>query len=233
MDKSAATDPGVIDGQYTPLAKRRNEAYSVISDSNDEVFLTSLYDWYLEQGWSDRLLATQSPFVVTYLERKSIDDIFHADLLWRYYAQSERYFDAARVQFQLAQSAFVLPLSRRIEYLGQARANASTFTHEIGRQSRQRLLQEIGNLMDVANIQDDLLQRLKEDERLSKESKDAVLKEIDGPVQDLTLVCLTRSTRRNAEFCTDRICSSSTDTQTPAATATSVYKFTTQPTTVI
>ncbi|KAF4990472.1 hypothetical protein F66182_16609, partial [Fusarium sp. NRRL 66182] len=186
VDKSAATDPGVIDGQYTPLAKRRNEAYSVISDSNDEVFLTSLYDWYLEQGWSDRLLATQSPFVVTYLERKSIDDIFHADLLWRYYAQSERYFDAARVQFQLAQSAFVLPLSRRIEYLGQARANASTFTHEIGRQSRQRLLQEIGNLMDVANIQDDLLQRLKEDERLSKESKDAVLKEIDGPIQDLT-----------------------------------------------
>lgn len=188
---SAATDPGVIDGQYTPLAKRRNEAYSVISDSNDEVFLTSLYDWYLEQGWSDRLLATQSPFVVTYLERKSIDDIFHADLLWRYYAQSERYFDAARVQFQLAQSAFNLPLSRRIEYLGQARANASTFTHEIGRQSRQRLLQEIGNLMDVANIQDDLLQRLKEDDRLSKENKDAVLKEIDGPIQDLTLVCST------------------------------------------
>ena len=189
MDKSAATDPGVIDGQYTPLAKRRNEAYSVISDSNDEVFLTSLYDWYLEQGWSDRLLATQSPFVVTYLERKSIDDIFHADLLWRYYAQSQRFFDAARVQFQLAQSAFALPLGRRIEYLGQARANASTFTHEIGRQSRQRLLQEIGNLMDVANIQDDLLQRLKEDERLGKEGKDAVLKEIDGPILDLTLVC--------------------------------------------
>ncbi|EED20702.1 non-repetitive nucleoporin, putative [Talaromyces stipitatus ATCC 10500] len=188
VDKSAANDPGVIDGQYTPLAKRRNEAYSVIADSNDEVFLTCLYDWYLEQGWSDRLLATQSPFVVTYLERKSIDDIFHADLLWRYYAQSERYFDAARVQFQLAQSAFNLPLSRRIEYLGQARANASTFTHEIGRQSRQRLLQEIGNLMDVANIQDDLLQRLKEDDRLDKGSKQEVLKDIDGPIHDLTLL---------------------------------------------
>lgn len=191
MDHSAANDPGVIDGQYTPLARRRNEAYTVIADSNDEVFLTSLYDWYLEQNWSDRLLATRSPFVVTYLERKSIDDIFHADLLWRYYAQSERYFDAARVQFQLAQSAFTLPLSRRIEYLGQARANASTFTHEIGRQSRQRLLQEIGNLMDVANIQDDLLQRLKEDDRLSKQNKKEVLKEIDGPIHDLTFVrCL-------------------------------------------
>jgi nuclear pore complex protein Nup155 len=190
VDNSAASDPGVIDGQYTPIAKRRNEAYSVISESNDEVFLTSLYDWYLEQGWNDRLLATKSPFVVTYLERKSVDDLYHADLLWRFYGQAERYFDAARVQFQLAQSAFALPLSRRIEYLGQARANASTFTHEIGRQSRQRLLQEIGNLLDVATIQDDLLQRLKEDERIGKPNKDEILKEIDGPILDLTIVSL-------------------------------------------
>ncbi|KAH8691484.1 putative non-repetitive nucleoporin [Talaromyces proteolyticus] len=187
VDTSAASDPGVIDGQYTPVAKRRNEAYGVISDSDDEVFLTSLYDWYLDQGWNDRLLATKSPFVVTYLERKSVDDLYHADLLWRYYGQSERYFDAARVQYQLAQSAFTLPLSRRIEYLGQARANASTFTPDIGRQSRQKLLQEIGTLMDVANIQDDLLQRLKEDTRLS-ENKSEVLHDIDGPIIDLTLL---------------------------------------------
>jgi nuclear pore complex protein Nup155 len=188
VDHLAASDSGVVDGQYTLIAKRRNEAYGVISDSNDEGFLTSLYDWYLEQGWSDRLLETQSPFVVTYLERKSADDIFHADLLWKYYGQSERYFEAAKVQYQLAQSAFSLTLSRRIEYLGQARANASTFSQDVGRQSRQRLLQEITNLMDIANIQDDLLQRLKEDNRIDAEHKIAVLKEIDGPIMDISLV---------------------------------------------
>lgn len=190
VDNRAASDPGVMDGQYTLIAKRRNESYGVISDSNDEVFLTSLYDWYLEQGWNDRLLETQSPFVVTYLERKSADDIFHADLLWKYYGQSERYFEAAKVQCKLALSAFALSLSQRIEYLGQARANASTFTHDVGRQSRQKLLQEITNLMDVANIQDDLLQRLKEDRRISAEQKGEVMKEIDGPIMEISLVCI-------------------------------------------
>lgn len=186
VDTLTANDPGFIDGQLTQIAKRKNEAYGVISGSQDEVFLTSLYDWYLEQGWSDRLLQTQSPFVVTYLERKSADDIAHADLLWRYYAQSQRFFEAAKVQFQLAQSAFTLPLSKRIEYLGRARANASTFTPDVGRQSRQRLLQEIGNIIDVANIQDDLLQRLKDDTRIAPERKNDVLRDVDGPVMDIS-----------------------------------------------
>ncbi|KAJ5144206.1 uncharacterized protein N7515_002993 [Penicillium bovifimosum] len=186
VDTLAASDPGMIDGQLTTVAKRQNEAYGVISDSTDEVFLTSLYDWYLEQGWSDRLLQTSSPFVVTYLQRKSNDDLGHADLLWRFYAQSQRFFETAQVQFHLANSAFVLPLSRRIEYLGQARANASIFTPDVGRQSRQRLLQDISNLIDVANIQDDLLQRLKDDERIIPERKPEILREVDGPILDIS-----------------------------------------------
>ncbi|OJJ42697.1 hypothetical protein ASPZODRAFT_76215 [Penicilliopsis zonata CBS 506.65] len=186
VDTLAAHDPGMIDGQFTVIAKRKNEAYGVITDSSDEVFLTSLYDWYLEQGWSERLLQIKAPFVVTYLERKSEDDITHADLLWRYYAQAERYFEAAKVQFQLAQSAFALPLGRRIEYLGRARANASTFTPDVGRQARQKLLQEISVLMDVASVQDDLLERLKEDNRIAADRKPEVLKEVDGPIMDIS-----------------------------------------------
>lgn len=139
VDNLAAHDPGMIDGQFTTIARRKSEAYGVIADSRDEVFLTNLYDWYLDQGWSDRLLLTDSEFVVTYLERKSVDDISHADLLWRYFAHYQRFFRAAEVQFHLAQSSFAIPLSRRIEYLGRARANASTFTPDVGRQSRQRL----------------------------------------------------------------------------------------------
>lgn len=179
----------MIDGQFTIIAKRKNEAYGVIADSKDEVFLTSLYDWYLEQGWNDRLLEEKSPFVVTYLERKSADDIAHADLLWRYYSQSQRFFEAANVQFQLAQSAFTLSLSRRIEYLGRARANASALTPDVGRQARQRLLQEITTLIDVASIQDDLLQRLRQDPRIASERKAEVIKEVDGPIMDISTVC--------------------------------------------
>jgi nuclear pore complex protein Nup155 len=192
VDTLAASDPGIVDGQPTIIAKRQSEAYGVISDSTDEVFLTSLYDWYLEQGWNDRLLQTQSLFVVTYLQRKSNDDLGHADLLWRYYAQSQRFFETAQVQFQLAKSAFPLPLNRRIEYLGQARANASIFTPDVGRQSRQRLLQDISNMIDVANIQDDLLQRLKDDERIADERKVEVLKDVDGPIMDISTVSTHR-----------------------------------------
>ncbi|KAL4927321.1 putative non-repetitive nucleoporin [Aspergillus undulatus] len=186
VDNLAAQDPGVVDGQLTTVAKRKNEAYGIISDSADQVFLTSLYDWYLEQGWSDRLLRTDSAFVVEYLKRKSNDDISHADLLWRFYTQSERFFEAAQVQFELANSSFKLPLSRRIEYLGQARANASTFTQDVSRQARQRLLQEVSNLIDVANIQDDLLQRLKDDVRLEPEARAQVLEEVDGAILEVS-----------------------------------------------
>ncbi|KAL4865547.1 hypothetical protein BDV12DRAFT_148286 [Aspergillus spectabilis] len=186
VDNLAAQDPGVVDGQLTTVAKRKNEAYGIISESTDEVFLTSLYDWYLEQGWSDRLLRSDSPFVVVYLKRKSTDDLSHADLLWRYYTQSERFYEAAKVQLELAQSSFVLSLSRRIEYLGQARANASTFTPDVGRQARQRLLQEISTLIDVANIQDDLLQRLKDDTRIEPEQRQKVLEDIDGSIKEVS-----------------------------------------------
>jgi len=63
--------------------KRKQEAYDVINNSKDEVFQINLYDWYLAQGWSDRLLDIDSPFVITYLQRKSVQDVAHADLLWR------------------------------------------------------------------------------------------------------------------------------------------------------
>ena len=166
--------------------RRRSEAYQVVNESDDEVFQTDLYDWYLENGQADRLLSIQSPFVVNYLKRKSEEDITHADLLWRHYIQTDRYHDAAAVQLALARSAFVLPLDRRIEYLSRAKANASTFTAGVSRQSRQVLLREISDLLDVANIQDDLLQRLKEDARLPAERRIEVLGLVDGPILSLS-----------------------------------------------
>jgi nuclear pore complex protein Nup155 len=189
VDKSSAQDPLFIDGRPTVTATRRNEAYDVISRSTDEVFLTNLYDWYLEQGWYERLLQTNSPFIVTYLQRRSAEDVTHADLLWKYYAQANQFYDAACVQLQLARSGFNLPLDRRIEYLSRARANASTYTQGGSRKSKQRLLQEITEFLDVANIQDEILQRLKEDTRLTPEGRQEVLADVDGPILTITEVC--------------------------------------------
>ena len=126
--------------------------------------------------------------MVTYLERKAIDDLSHADLLWRFYAQSERFFEAAAVQYQLAESAFTLPLARRIEYLGRARANASTFSHGVSRQARQQLLQDISSLIEVANIQDNILERIKDDPRVSEQRRQDIIGQVDGPIIPITIV---------------------------------------------
>jgi nuclear pore complex protein Nup155 len=191
VDSYAERGPETIDGRLTISAQKRNEAYDVVNESQDEVFQFDLYDWYLEQGWTNRLLRVQSPYVVTYLERLASTKVDHADLLWRFYANAERYFDAAGVQLNLAKSDFPLSLEKRIEYLSRAKANAATNGGSVGRQARQVLLHEVSELLEVANIQDDLLQRLKGDPRVDAAKKPQIIEELDGQIVGLTEVCGT------------------------------------------
>lgn len=186
VDETMEQDQGYLDGRPTLTTTRRDEAYDVISRSQDEVFLTSLYDWYLAQGWSERLLETDSPFIVLYLERKAREDITHAELLWKYYGQSNRFYDAAMVQFQLATSNFDLSLERRIECLSMAKSNASTYSPGVSRQARQILLRDTTDQLDVANIQDDVIQHLKADPRCQPDSP--VWAQLQGHVLDLQTV---------------------------------------------
>ena len=171
-------------------ARRRTEAYEVIDKSEDEAFQTDLYDWYLSQGKIDRLLEIQSPYIVTYLQRKALDDIAHADLLWKYHSQNGDHHEAATVQLELARSAFSLSLDRRIEYLGRAKANASTPSPGIARPTRYKLLREVSDLLDVANIQSDLLQRLRVDERISATRRPEVIAALNGSMLPFDVVCL-------------------------------------------
>ena len=180
----------MIDGQYTLAAKRRTEAFEVIDNSEDEAFQTDLYDWYLLQGRTDRLLEIQSPYIVSYLQRKSLDDVKHADLLWRYHSQNGHNHEAAEVQLELARSAFSLSLDRRIEYLGRAKANASATSPGIARHTRYKLLREVSDLLDVANIQSDLLQRLRDDERISSTRRPEVVSALNGSMLPLSVVSL-------------------------------------------
>lgn len=193
LDETPNQALDLADAQRSLFARRRSEAYSVVDTSLDEVFQTDLYDWYLAQGLTDRLLGIQSPYVVTYLRRKASDDIASANLLWRYFSQAEQYKDAAEVQLALAKSEFVLPLDRRIEYLSLAKANANTYAPGSARPARQVVLREISDLLDVANIQDDILQRLKSDDRLLPERKVDVVNELNGQIQSLTHVCVPSS----------------------------------------
>lgn len=53
------------------------------------------------------------------------------------------------------------------------------------RQSRQELLRNISDYLDIANIQDDVLQKIKNDPRLQGENRVKVLIELDGKIQTL------------------------------------------------
>jgi nuclear pore complex protein Nup155 len=188
----------VPDGVVSQIANRKFQAYEQINNSDDEVFQNFLYDWYMQQGWDERLLEINSPFVVEYLRQSSEKDLAHANLLWRYYAHNKDYLSAAETQFQLAKSSLDLSLERRIEYLSYAKANASTRmtgfseTGVRNRQSRQELLRNISDHLDIANIQDDVLQKIKGDDRLSGKRREEVLLYLDGPIRALDEVGVTQ-----------------------------------------
>jgi nuclear pore complex protein Nup155 len=183
LDEIASRDPDSFTGKFSMMNKRRTEAYEVINGTSDEVFLTNLYDWYLSQGWQDRILEADTDFVVTYLTRRAQDDLAHADLLWQFYVQKKQFYDAASIQFEIAQSSFFLTLDKRIEYLSRAKANISTRAPPgNGPRSWQELKQRISDYLDLANVQDDILQRLKEDTRLVGDNRLETLGKIDGPI---------------------------------------------------
>ncbi|KAL1598868.1 hypothetical protein SLS60_008011 [Paraconiothyrium brasiliense] len=178
------------DGVMSQIGRRKQEAYDQINNSEDEVFQNFLYDWYMEKSWAERLLEISSPYVVDYLKRSSETNPAHADLLWKYYAHYNDYLGAAEVQYQLAKSpTFKLTLEQRIEYLSRAKANASTRIAGFSdsgtrtRQSRQELLRNISDHLDVGNIQDDLLQKIKSDKRLQGARREEVLADLNSAVK--------------------------------------------------
>ncbi|EME38428.1 hypothetical protein DOTSEDRAFT_75834 [Dothistroma septosporum NZE10] len=179
LETDTKNEPEVVDGRYSIAMKRRSEAYDIIDHSDDTVFLTDLYDWYCnsaEGGLNQpqRLLEIDNPHVVEYLKKKAVEFRGHADLLWRYFAHHNDYLQAADVQLDIARSSFQsLNLEDRISYLSRARTNASTRQTILtdSRQNKQKLLREISDLLEIATVQDELLQRIRSESRLNAESR--------------------------------------------------------------
>ncbi|CAK7205717.1 hypothetical protein SEUCBS139899_008496 [Sporothrix eucalyptigena] len=186
LDLDSAAEPELVDGRLTLAATKRIEAYNVVNDAADEVFHFDLYEWYIQENLTDRLLAIDSPHVVTFLQRLASTDVQHADLLCRFYTHRSRFFDAAQVQFNLAGSAFAIGIKDRITLLSRAKANASVASPGISGQRQQQLNHEVTELLDIAHIQDDLLERLLADGRIPEERKVEIRADLDGAVLGLS-----------------------------------------------
>lgn len=192
LDIDTASVPEVEDGKYTLAVRRRNEAYDIVNKSDDIAFLATLYDWYCNDlNEPERLLDIDNPYVIEYLKQMSVPSRPHADLLWRYYAHHNDYLQAATIQVQIAQSHFEdLTLEDRIGYLSRARTNASTRQTVLtdNRQSKQKLLREVSDLLDIAAVQDELLQRFRDETRLPIEKRNELIQRLSYvvlPVDEL------------------------------------------------
>jgi len=188
LEAASALEPDTIDGRLTLTGTKRQEAYDVVNSSDDEVFHFNLYDWYIQKNWTDRILVIDSPHVITYLQRLAATDARHADLLCRFYTHRSRFFEAAQVQADLAKSPFAIGIKDRITLLSRAKGNASVNTIGVGRQQQQLLNHEVTELLEIAHIQDDLLERLKADKRIPAARLVEIEEALDGPIQNLTEV---------------------------------------------
>lgn len=189
VDTASNAEPEMIDGRLTLIATKRKEAHIVVNESEDELFQDGLYEWYLEKGWIDMLLSVDSPFVVRFLAKSAGQSVDRADLLWKYHVHRSQFYEAAVVQSELAKKAdFMIDLAHRIEYLSRAKANAMAQSLGIGRQARHQLQYEVSELLEVAMIQDELLQRLRNDQRIDAARRDQVVNQLNGPILDLSEV---------------------------------------------
>jgi nuclear pore complex protein Nup155 len=189
VDTASNAEPEMIDGRLTLTATKRNEAHTVVNESEDELFQDGLYEWYLEQGWIEMLLSVDSPFVVRFLTKSASQSVDRADLLWKYHVHRNQFYEAAAVQLELAKKAdFMISLAHRIEYLSRAKANSMAQSLGVGRQARHQLQYEVTELLEVAMIQDELLQRLKNDQRIVQDRRDEIVAELNGPIVDLSEV---------------------------------------------
>ncbi|KAI5954749.1 NUP170 [Candida theae] len=160
----------------------RDLAYDTCFASKNEQFQCAFYDWFINQGLSDRLLDVNTPYILPYLEKRSETSVDLTNILWSYYAKRERYYDAAKILYALSISQFTLELTQRVEYLSRANGFCNCVCPPNLRQEMIQLSSTIQELFDVANLQLSLLSRIERDSRINKENKDHAVKSLNGKI---------------------------------------------------
>jgi nuclear pore complex protein Nup155 len=167
--------------ERTKVDKLRDTTYTILFESQDEVFHFCFYDWFFTKGLESRLLEVDSPYVLPYLRANAKDNLGIADLLWIYCQKRGDTYAAAEVLFGLAKSNFDISLSQRLEFLSRARGycNASGSMAAV-RQAMTALGNAIQEYLDVASIQDDVLHAVKQDQRFTEPKLQEAIERLDG-----------------------------------------------------
>lgn len=164
----------------------RDVTYETCFASTDKNFHYEFYQWFINQGCSERLLTVDTPFVLPFLQEVSKDNLALTELLWLYYAKREQYFPAAKILYSLAISQFNLTLKERIEYLSRANGFCNCTCPPALRQEMIQLSTVIRDLFEVANVQLDLLNTILQDKRINKENREVATQALKFKIQSAT-----------------------------------------------
>ncbi|ESX00042.1 hypothetical protein KL918_005251 [Ogataea parapolymorpha] len=177
------------DGQLmTHYSELRDQSYEICLKSQDRLFHYEFYKWLVKIGVGERLLDLETSFVLDFLKDYSPKDMEMAKLLWIYYSRRENYFQAAKVLFDLSISKFDIDLANRIQFLSRANGFCNCVCPPDLRQEMTFLSVTIGDLLAVANLQDELLLTILDDERVSDLAKQVAVRKLNGrvlPISDL------------------------------------------------
>ncbi|KAG2150078.1 nucleoporin [Suillus cothurnatus] len=132
----------------------RSHAYDLAFSSEDEMFHSTLYDWLINRGLADELLAMRPPFLEAHLKREPIT-VPKYQLLWQFYVKDGQPLRAAEILAVLAESDTDLLLDKRLEYLTLAVANAKSHPVTIGGRHETAIsfLTNLEEKLDVAQVQ--------------------------------------------------------------------------------
>ncbi|KAH7913029.1 nucleoporin [Hygrophoropsis aurantiaca] len=133
----------------------RSHAYDLAFASEDEMFHSTMYDWLIERGLADELLAMRPAFLEAHLKREPAT-VPKFQLLWQFYVKDGQPLRAAEVLALLAESSEIdLSLGARLEYLTLAVGNAKSHPVTVGGRHETAIafLTDLEEKLDVAQVQ--------------------------------------------------------------------------------
>eukprot|EP00057_Strongylocentrotus_purpuratus_P015067 XP_011669541.1 PREDICTED: nuclear pore complex protein Nup155 isoform X1 [Strongylocentrotus purpuratus] len=158
--------------------------------SDDELFHVTLYDWLVNKGLKEQLLAIPSPFVEPYIKRAvnyNTDSLEMLDLLWKYHEKSKNYPAASRILLKLAERHSTdVKLQQRIEYFSRAVMCSKSSSLRTSSASEGEFLHEIEEKLEVARLQLQVYEAISQSCNHSDPHVQNALSVLDSELIDIT-----------------------------------------------
>ncbi|PSN41988.1 Nuclear pore complex protein 155 [Blattella germanica] len=183
---SRAVTPGVPQGPMSPLpvdttqtslSEGPDEVKRLVGQaltSSDELMHVAVYEWLVSRQQTSELLLVSQPSLEMYLVRAADQSPDVSDLLWKYYEHNLNHAAAAKVLHKLAtRHGSSVTLLQRRDYLARAvicmRSDQVGYAPQLG-----VFLRELEDMIDVARIQQQVLEDLTKLKGRHRMAEDAI-----------------------------------------------------------